>query len=162
MNIFIFSGNLGQDAECRFTPDGKPVVSFSVASTAGYGDKQKTTWIRCNAWGERYQKIAGYLLKGKKVTVSGEFSQREWQDQQGVTKYSCEVRVNDIDLPPRDQDAGHHAPVGGGQTAMGQANYQASQAIAAKQGMAEQTDNFAGFDDMDSIPFSHSEYRGWA
>ncbi len=110
INVFTFSGNLGQDAETRFTPDGKPVVSFSVASTAGYGDKQKTTWIRCNAWGERYQKIAEYLKKGKKVTVSGEFSQREWQDNSGATKYSCEVRVNDLDLPPRsDQDGAGQA-----------------------------------------------------
>jgi len=160
MNIFTFSGNLGQDAETRFTPDGKPVVTFSVASTAGYGDKQKTTWIRCNAWGERYQKIAGYLLKGKKVTVSGEFSQREWQDQQGVTKYSCEVRVNDIDLPPRsEQDGQGYAPTGGGQTAMGQANHQAAQNIAARQGQAD--DGFPAFAD-DDIPFSNYELKTWA
>lgn len=118
MNVFTFSGHLGQDAETRFTQDGKPVVSFSVASVAGYGDKKTTTWIRCTAWGERYQKIAEYLTKGKKVTVSGEFSQREWQDNQGNTKYSCEVRVNDLDLPPRtEQDGQHtgHAPPPGGQ-----------------------------------------------
>ena len=105
MNIFIFSGHLGGDAETRYTPDGKPVTGFSVASTSGWGEKQKTTWIRCNAWGERFEKIAQYLTKGKKVTVSGEFSQREWTDKDGSTRYSCEVRVNDIDLPPRE-DAG--------------------------------------------------------
>jgi len=110
MNVFTFSGNLGGDAETRFLPDGKPVTTFSVASTAGYGDRQKTTWIRCNAWGERYQKIAPYLTKGKRVTVSGEFTQREWQANDGTTKYSCEVRVNDVDLPPRsDGDAQRHA-----------------------------------------------------
>lgn len=139
MNVFTFSGFLGQDAETRYTPDGKPVVSFSVASTSGYGDKAKTTWIRCNAWGERYEKIAGYLKKGKKVTISGEFSQREWQDQQGTTKYSCEVRVNDLDLPPRE-DAGHHGSAGvAAPPSGGQSDY---------------------FDD--DIPFSNYEYRGWA
>ena len=146
INVFTFSGFLGQDAELRFTADQKPVVSFSVASTAGYGDKAKTTWIRCNAWGERYTKIAQYLLKGNKVTVSGEFTQREWQDNQGVTKYSCEVRVNDIDLPPRskqsEQLTGHATPAPQ-QRATGQYT-------ATPNGPGD----FGGYDDMESdIPF---------
>lgn len=139
MNVFTFSGNLGGDAETRFLPDGKPVTTFSVASTAGYGDRQETTWIRCNAWGERYQKIAPYLTKGKRVTVSGEFTQREWQAQDGTTKYSCEVRVADIDLPPRSDDAPrqqHQAP---------------SQNAPTQQYAAAPPAYFGDFDD--SIPF---------
>ena len=153
MNVFIFSGNLGGDAVTRFTPDGKPVTSFSVASTSGWGDKKVTTWIRCNAWGERYQKIAGYLVKGKKVTVSGEFFQREWQAQDGVTKYSCEVRVNDLDLPPLD-NAGTGAQQGY-QAPQQQPQQRAPQQYAPSQGApAQHTAPPPGPDFFDdSIPF---------
>ena len=157
MNIFIFSGHLGSDAETRYTSDGKPVTVFSVASTSGWGDRQVTTWIRCNAWGDRYLNIAQYLTKGKKVTVSGEFSQREWQAQDGTTKYSCEVRVSDIDLPPRD-DAGasQHSPQQRSapapqQQAPRRRQYAPSQGAPAQQAGPPPTDPNDFFDD--SIPF---------
>lgn len=53
MNNWNFTGNLGKDAEQRYTPGGDVVVQFSVAIKSGYGDKAQTTWARCSLWGKR-------------------------------------------------------------------------------------------------------------
>ena len=97
MNVFTFTGNLGSDAETRYTQGGKAVTNFSVPVTSGWGDNKTTTWIRCNLWGDRGEKLAKYLTKGKMVAVSGEFSAREWE-KDGVTKTSCEVNVREVTL----------------------------------------------------------------
>jgi single-strand DNA-binding protein len=98
MNVFTFSGNLGRDAELRYTAGGDSAVSFSVAVKSGFGDKAVTSWIKCNLWGKRGESVMPYLKKGQLVGVSGEFSAREWQDKEGQTKISNEVRVNDVQL----------------------------------------------------------------
>ena len=98
MNVFTFSGNLGRDAEQRYTAGGDSAVSFSVAVKSGFGDKAVTRWIKCNLWGKRGESVMPYLKKGQLVGVSGEFSAREWQDKEGQTKISNEVRVNDVQL----------------------------------------------------------------
>lgn len=98
MNVFTFTGNIGKDAEVRHTPSGHAVCSFSVAVKAGFGDKATTSWIRCTLWGKRAEgKLAGYLVKGAQVAVSGEFSSREYE-YQGSTRTSLEVNVNELDL----------------------------------------------------------------
>ena len=86
MNVFTFSGNLGRDAERRYTAGGDSAVSFSVAVKSGFGDKAVTSWIKCNLWGKRGESVMPYLKKGQLVGVSGEFSAREWQDKEGQTK----------------------------------------------------------------------------
>ena len=98
MNVFTFSGNLGRDAEQRYTAGGDSAVSFSVAVKSGFGNKAVTSWIKCNLWGKRGESVMPYLKKGQLVGVSGEFSAREWQDKEGQTKISNEVRVNDVQL----------------------------------------------------------------
>jgi len=98
MNSINFTGNLGQDAEVRAIPSGKKITTFSVALSSGWGDNKITTWMRCNLWGDRGEKVAQYLTKGSQVGVSGEFSAREWTDKEGVVKTSCEVNVQDVTL----------------------------------------------------------------
>ena len=98
MNVFTFSGNLGRDAEQRYTAGGDSAVSFSVAVKSGFGNKAVTSWIKCNLWGKRGESVMPYLKKGQLVGVSGEFSAREWQDKEGQTKISNEVRVNDVQM----------------------------------------------------------------
>ena len=98
INVFTFTGNLGRDAEQRYTAGGDSAVSFSVAVKSGFGDKAVTSWIKCNLWGKRGESVMPYLKKGQLVGVSGEFSAREWQDKEGQTKISNEVRVNDVQL----------------------------------------------------------------
>lgn len=98
MNVFTFTGNLGNDAEQRYTQSGESIVSFSVPAKAGFGDKAVTSWIKCNLWGKRGESVFPYLKKGQLVGVSGEFSAREWQDKEGQKRISNECRVNDLQL----------------------------------------------------------------
>jgi len=107
MNVWTFTGNLGRDCETRFTKNGDPVVSFAVAVKSGFGDKAETTWAKCNLWGKRGESVAPYLLKGTQIAVSGELSQKEWTNKDGVKQQNIEVRVNDVTLlGKRDASAG--------------------------------------------------------
>lgn len=98
MNVFSFTGNLGKDADQRFTQGGDSIVSFSVAVKSGFGDKAKTTWVRCSIFGKRGESVLPYLSKGQSVGVSGEFSMNEWTDKEGQKRAAPDVRVNDVTL----------------------------------------------------------------
>lgn len=104
MNSWSFTGNLGGDAESRVTPNGDPVVSFSVGVQSGFGDKAVTTWARCQMWGKRGQAVASYLVKGQLVGIVGEPTLREYE-QNGAKRYSLDVRVNDLSLLGKRGDA---------------------------------------------------------
>ena len=98
LNVWAFTGNLGNDCETKYTQKGDAVVTFSVGVQSGFGDKATTTWARCSLFGTRGESVAPYLIKGQLVGVSGELSAREWQNKDGQTKTSIEVRVNDVQL----------------------------------------------------------------
>lgn len=98
MNVWSFTGNLGGDADQRHTAGGDSVVSFSVGVKSGFGEKASTTWAKCSMFGKRGESVLPYLLKGQLVGVSGELSNREWQDKEGQKRMSLEVRVNDLTL----------------------------------------------------------------
>ena len=95
----VFSGlvRIGSNPELRFIPSGKAVLTFSAASTTGYGDKQKTLWLRVTYWNNA-EKMKDYLLKGQSVFVSGELTQSEYKGSDGTTKTSLELNANIIDL----------------------------------------------------------------
>ena len=67
----IIIGNLGRDPEMRYTPDGSPVTSFSVATSRRYGEKDETTWFRVTVWNKQAESCNQYLHKGSKVLVEG-------------------------------------------------------------------------------------------
>ncbi len=98
MNVFTFTGNLGKDAEQRYTQGGDSIVSFSVPVKSGFGDKAVTSWINCNLWGKRGESVLPHLKKGQLVGVTGEFMAREWTDKEGQKRISNECRVNDVKL----------------------------------------------------------------
>lgn len=98
MNNWNFTGNLGRDAETRFTQSGDPIVSFSVGVKSGFGDKATTTWANCAMFGKRGEAVAQYLTKGAQVGITGEVSLREWQDKEGQKRVNLDVRVNDLTL----------------------------------------------------------------
>jgi len=98
MNIFNFTGNLGSDAEIRYTADQKPITSWSVAVTSGYGKSEKTNWVRCTMFGDRGTKLAEFLKKGTQVAVSGEASLNEFTNKQGEVKTSLECNVSNLTL----------------------------------------------------------------
>ena len=98
MNIWNFTGNLGNTAEQRLTSGGDSVVSFSVAVKSGYGDKAQTTWANCAMFGKRGEAVLKYLTKGQLVGVSGEATLRKYTRKDGVEGVSLDVRVNDLTL----------------------------------------------------------------
>ena len=99
MNIGIFAGRLGRDGEVRTTPSGKQVLNFSLAvDTFGGGDKKETLWIGCSVWGERADKLAPYLSKGKQVTVSGDIGIRQYTTQAGDARAEMTCNVQRLTL----------------------------------------------------------------
>lgn len=98
MNVLNAIGNIGKDCEIRHTPNGDVVAQFSFALTSGYGDKQITTWLNCNVWGKRGETLAPMLLKGTKIGITGELTNRPYTAKDGAEKHSLEVRVSDVTL----------------------------------------------------------------
>ena len=75
MNVLTIAGNIGKDAEVRTTQNGKDVAGFSVA--VSNGKDRDATWFDCSVWGERARKLAPYIRKGDKITVTGSISAEE-------------------------------------------------------------------------------------
>ena len=157
INVFTFSGNLGQDGERRFTASGDSVVSFSVPVKSGFGDKAITSWIRCSMFGDRGGKVLPYLKKGQLVGVSGEFAARPWKNKDGQDQVSNEVRVNSLELLGSKSEGGQRGNHNSENYATGNDGYaQAPQRSA--QGAPPPKRNF---DDLgDDIPFARHAGRG--
>ena len=95
----VFSGlvRIGSEPELRFIPSGKGLLTFSAASSTGFGDKQKTLWLRVTYWNNA-EKMKEFLVKGAQISIAGELSQTEYQAKDGTTKTSLELNANIIDL----------------------------------------------------------------
>ena len=89
MNSCNFIGRVGKDAESRFTPSGKPVLSWSLAVDSGFGDAKQTLWLDCALWGDRGEILAQYVTKGSRLGVTGELGTRE---HEGKTYLRLNVR----------------------------------------------------------------------
>lgn len=98
MNNLNAVGNVGNDAEVRFTKEGTAIASFSFALSSGYGDKKKTTWLRCSIIGKRGETLAPMLTKGTQVAITGEISLNEYVAKDGSNKSSVECLVNNVTL----------------------------------------------------------------
>ena len=150
INVFTFSGNLGQDGERRFTASGDSVVSFSVPVKSGFGDKAITSWIRCSMFGDRGGKVLPYLKKGQLVGVSGEFAARTWKNKEGVDQTSNEVRVNSLELLGSKSEVGQRGNQNSENYAAGNDGYTPAPQRSA-QGAPPSKKSFDDLDD--SIPF---------
>lgn len=109
INTITISGNVGKDAVLRVTPNGKHIASFSLPAKTGFGDNEKTSWLNCKMFGAMAEKLSAAIVKGAKVTVSGEFLVEEWTRQDGTQAQTPTILVRDIDLPPRGTP-GNDAP----------------------------------------------------
>lgn len=103
MNVICVAGQLGRDSELRYLGNGDAVLGFSVADDQG--KDKPTIWWNCSLFGKRAQSLAQYLTKGQKVTVSGNVTEREYTDKDGVTKKAQDIRVSDVSLQGQRQDA---------------------------------------------------------
>ncbi|HTT66335.1 MAG TPA: single-stranded DNA-binding protein [Bryobacteraceae bacterium] len=110
VNKVILIGNLGRDAETKFTPSGASVTNFSLATTRRYKDqtsgewKEQTQWHRIVYW--RAENVANYLLKGKQVYVEGRLETRSYDDKDGKKVYTTEVICEHLVLLGSRQESG--------------------------------------------------------
>lgn len=96
-------GNLGRDAEIRYTSGGTPVAQFSLACNEAWTDKggqrqERTEWVRVVVWGKMAESLEKYLTKGKQVYVEGALQTRQWEDRDGGKRYTTEVNARNIVL----------------------------------------------------------------
>lgn len=98
MNIGTFAGRLGRDGEVRTTPSGKQVLNFSLAVDTFAGEKKETLWVACAIWGERAEKLAPFMAKGKQVAVSGDLGIRAYTTQAGETRAEITCNVQRLTL----------------------------------------------------------------
>jgi len=101
MHKITIIGNLGRDPEMRYTPEGNPVTTFSVASSRKYKtssgeQREETEWFNCSAWGKLADVCNEYLTKGKQVYVEGRLKTRSYQAQNGETRFSIDVTCQEI------------------------------------------------------------------
>jgi single-strand DNA-binding protein len=95
------AGNLTGDPELRFTPNGVPVASFSVAVTARIrkGDEWEdgeTSFFRCSAWRNLAENVADSLSKGNRVLLTGTLKINKWEDENGVPRSAPDITVDEI------------------------------------------------------------------
>jgi single-strand DNA-binding protein len=110
VNKVILIGNLGKDAETKFTPSGASVTNFNMATTRRWKDqasgewKEQTDWHRVKYW--RAENVANYLLKGKQVYVEGRLETRSYDDKDGKKVYTTDVVCEHLVLLGGRQDGG--------------------------------------------------------
>jgi len=103
VNKVILVGNLGRDAELRYTPGGAAVATLNLATTEVWNDKggqrqEKTEWHRIVLWGKQAESLQEYLTKGKQIYVEGRLQTRQWDDKDGNKKYTTEIKADRITL----------------------------------------------------------------
>jgi|TARA_B110000116_G_C16790975_1_gene563743 single-strand DNA-binding protein len=103
VNKVIIVGNMGRDAEVRYTPGGAAVATLSLATTDVWNDKagqrqEKTEWHRVVVWGKQAETLAEYLTKGRQIYVEGRLQTRQWDDKDGNKRYTTEIRSDRIVL----------------------------------------------------------------
>lgn len=165
LNKAILIGNVGSDPEMRTVGNGGRVAQFSLATGRVWTDpagakQEKTEWHRCVVWNNRTSTLADvvekYVKKGERVYVEGEIEYRQWQDKDGQTRYTTEIKVRDLLLL-----GGRSGGAGGGDDAEGAASRRpASPSRAKPAGIAGAAagDDFSDFpgaleDEDDDLPF---------
>src|SRR5437870_4758151 len=103
VNKVILVGNLGRDAELRYTPGGAAVATINMATTEVWNDKsgqrqEKTEWHRVVLWGKTAESLNEYLTKGKQIYVEGKLQTRQWDDKDGNKRYTTEIRGDRVVL----------------------------------------------------------------
>ncbi|MBW2538051.1 MAG: single-stranded DNA-binding protein [Deltaproteobacteria bacterium] len=104
INKVILVGNLGRDPEVRYTPSGVAVANFNIATSEKWKDKntgemqERTEWHRIVAWGKLGEICGEYLSKGRQVYIEGRIQTREWEDKEGIKRYTTEIVANEMNM----------------------------------------------------------------
>lgn len=96
VNKVILVGHLGSDPEVRYTPSGKAVANFSLATTERFTNKEgekeeRTEWHKIVAWARLGEICGEYLTKGSQIYIEGRLQTRNWEDRDGNKRYTTEI-----------------------------------------------------------------------
>jgi single-strand DNA-binding protein len=111
MNRVTLIGRLGKDPEVRYTPNGKAVGNFSIATDEKWTDKsgqkhEATEWHRIVCWDKQAELCAEYLSKGRQVAIEGRIETREWTNKEGVKQYTTEIVASHVEFLGGKEDGG--------------------------------------------------------
>jgi len=163
LNKVTLIGNVGSDPEIRTTQGGGKVAQFSLATSRIWNDQsgakqEKTEWHRCVIWNNRASTLADvaekYVRKGEKLYVEGEIEYRQWQDKDGQTRYTTEIKVRELILLG-GRAGGSSDDEDGGPPRRNPPPARSKPAAAAAAGNSDNFDDFPGAlqDEDDDLPF---------
>lgn len=167
LNKVMLIGNVGNDPEVRAIPNGTRVAQLNLATTRTWngpgGDKQeKTEWHRCVLWNGRAtggglaDVVERYVRKGDRLYIEGQIEYRQWQDRDGQTRYTTEIRVREM-IMLGSRGGGGDSENGGGRSRSAAPERARSSAAAASvdSGGAGDFEDFPGAleDEDDDLPF---------
>ena len=167
LNKAILIGNLGADPEVRSTSNGSRVATLSVATSRQWknqaGEKQeKTEWHRVVLWNNKGSNLADiaerYCKKGDKVYIEGSIEYRSWQDREGQTRYTTEIKVREMVMLGSRAGGGGEAENGGGRSRSAPERARTSTAAASGAATGDSGGDFEDFpgaleDEDDDLPF---------
>lgn len=143
LNKAMIIGRLGQDPDVRYTQSNTAVANLSVATSERYKDnmgewKENTEWHRVVAWGRLAEICQEYLKKGSQVYIEGPIQTRKWEDKDGQTRYTTEIKALTMKMLDSKGDNGGDVP----------SKPDSSQPVSSKVDLNE------NFDDIDDdLPF---------
>ncbi len=124
VNKVILVGNLGKDPEVRFTPSGRAVAKFSIATKESWMDQEnsrqeRTEWHNIVVWGKQAELCGQYLAKGRQVFIEGAIRSRNYDDKEGIKRYVTEIVAQRVQFlgGPGGGGGGGAAAGGGGRGA---------------------------------------------
>ncbi|NMC14442.1 MAG: single-stranded DNA-binding protein [Chloroflexi bacterium] len=115
LNKVMIIGRLGRDPEMRYTPSGRPVTTFSVATSRSWntsdGERRtETEWFNVVAWGSLAEICKQYLTKNRLIYVEGRLQSRHWEDTDGNKHYSTEIVANEMIMLDEKRETNNEAP----------------------------------------------------
>ena len=101
LNKVMIIGHLGRDPEMRYTPSGRPVTTFTVATSRSWNTSDgehhtETEWFNIVTWSNLAETCKQYLTKGQQVYIEGRLQTRHWEDKEGNKHNSVEVVANEM------------------------------------------------------------------
>jgi single-strand DNA-binding protein len=152
INKVILIGNLGNDPDIRYLPNGNPVATLSIATGESWKDKttgkteERTEWHRVVCFNRLAEIIGEYTKKGSKIYIEGSLRTRKWQDKQGQDRYTTEVVAQEMQLLDAKSSS-----QSGGYPDEEPRNYGQSKSSSSMNNPSSSAEPFPGMDD--DIPF---------
>lgn len=166
LNKVMLIGNVGNEPEVRATPNGARVAQFNLATTRAWsgpgGDKQeKTEWHRCVLWNGRASGggladvVERYVHKGDRLYIEGSIEYRQWQDREGQTRYTTEIKVREMIMLGGGRAGAGGDENGGGRSRSAAPERARSSAAATGEPGGGDFEDFPGAleDEDDDLPF---------